>query len=155
MTQSVYMDLTANAPGAPNGPNGAVIKTMFGLDDYDIWILTATLRGVTGGTLDLWLQSADIPRNTVPANFAGPWWDVAHFPQLAAAAPVARYRAMFNRGYGTPASPQLINATDLPPTLAVNTINPWNIGNALRVVALTGAGVTAGSQQILTLRLSL
>lgn len=105
--------------------------TVFELEQYDAITVAAKIVGCTGGTLDVYLQrklETDV------------WVDFAHFPQVAAGATKyyqlsASLGATINEvGTGTDATPA--------PALAANTVVAGHPGTCLRVVCVTGAGVS-------------
>jgi len=109
------------------------------LDDYLEVRAVARLVGATGGTLDVYLQfSPDAGQS---------WDDLAHFAQLAAAAPAATYTLT------TSMRPSTITTigTGLSPALAANTVagGPW--GDRIRLVMVAGAGTSAGANVLVTL----
>lgn len=107
----------------------------------------AVLQGGTGGTLDVYVQTAYKKVNATPT-----WMDVAHFPQLAGGAAAVAYAFTLTRW--APAAPVFtttINTVSGTPVIAVNTIVPGALGYLLRIVYKTGAGTTVGAaQSILT-----
>ena len=111
-----------------------------GLRSFQSIDLFATLQGAGGGTLDVYVQS----RVTSNAGVDS-WYDVAHFPQLAAGAPAVIYRLPLSR-YGDAVAPVVIG-TALVPILAVNTAVPGDFGDALRLVYVAGGGTNAGAVQ--------
>jgi hypothetical protein len=106
-----------------------------GLRSFQSIDLFATLRGAVGGTLDVWVQS----------RHGATWYDLAHFPQLAAAAPAIVYRLPLSR-YGDVVAAVVIG-TGLVPILAVNVAVPGDFGDALRLVYTAGGGTNAGAVQ--------
>lgn len=105
------------------------------LDDADALDISADLVGATGGTLDIYVQySPDTGRN---------WYDLAHFPQLAAGAAAVKYR--FGVGLIATASAPVVVGKNLSPALAASTVvqGPW--GDRLRLVFVAGASTTAGA----------
>lgn len=107
-----------------------------GFGNYDALKGVATLTGITGGTLDVYIQHSFDGGTT--------WSDVAHFPQLSAGASAITYdfsitldSTIRTVGKGT------------SPLLAANTLcaGPW--ADQLRLVSVTGTG-TSGSAQTQT-----
>lgn len=138
-TQSVNLGFTSPASASTavgTVANGGLVA---GLDQLPYAIVHALLQGATGGALDVYLQSS--------VNGGANWYDVCHFPQLAAAAAPIRYLVALTRGFiGTPAI-TAPNTADGTPTLTVNTSVPYSLGNALRVVMVAGAATSAGAVQ--------
>lgn len=123
---------------------------LVGLSQMGVLVVDAKLLGPTGGTLDVYLQSS------LDADQAGngSWYDVCHFPQLAAAT-AGRFVATISRGYARIAATiNAVNTVDNTPSLPVNTLVPDGLGNALRVVFVTGAGTSAAAAQTIKLGLS-
>jgi hypothetical protein len=97
------------------------------------------LQGVTGGTLDVYLQYSPDSGTT--------WVDLAHWPQLAAAAsPVTRtWPFMKEANAATPVTV----GTGTSPALAANTQVPGDWGDRIRVLYVTGSGTSLGSAQVI------
>lgn len=143
MNFSVPITLSGQGLGA--GAKINILQAQLGFDQLPIWDITARLIGAAGGTLDVYLQTQDYP--------SGPWTDIAHFPQLAAAAPAVAYRVVFSRGSATSVAavaPTVVNPTDGTPTLAVNTYLTWANGANVRLVIVEGAGVSTAPVQTIT-----
>lgn len=107
------------------------LGSLFELTQYDLVTVSAKIVGPTGGTLDVYLQrqlEADV------------WQDWAHFAQVAAGATkfyslsASMSSTIIEVGYGTTAVPA--------PLLAANTVVAGHPGEVLRVVLVTGAGVS-------------
>jgi hypothetical protein len=123
---------------SPAAPGTAAGDTIQGLEDVDTITIIATLAGATGGTLDVYLQTS-FDGGTV-------WVDMAHFPQLAAAAASSVrvwqlcrnvvHSTLATVGSGTVAAPGV--------ALAANTVvNCW--GDRIRAVYVAGGGTTLGA----------
>lgn len=119
------------------GASSASDTTVLGLAEFTTLSLHALLVGATGGTLDVVIQST--------LDGGSTWFDVAHFPQLAAGAGAIRYMAVLNRfPAGTPAI-RVVNTTDVVPALAANSIVSEGFGDGIRIVCVAGAATSAGA----------
>lgn len=122
--------VSANAVSG-NGDNAAPLGVAEGnFDDFVSMRMEADLQGVTGGNLDVYVQSF----------WLGHWYDLAHFPTIAAGTPLAHYAFIAGPGYVQTAQQFGI---DLTPALAANTIlgGPW--GEKLRLLMVTGGGTAS------------
>lgn len=139
-TESAHVVGTLNdtSPAAASTVAGGDIVE--GLRSFQSIDLFATLQGANGGTLDVYVQS----RVTTTAGVST-WYDVVHFPQLAAGAPAVIYRVPLCR-YGNVVAPIVIGSA-LVPLLAVNNAVPGDFGDALRLVYVAGVGTAAGAVQ--------
>lgn len=100
--------------------------------------------GATGGTLDIFVQTLFKQSNVLP----GFWMDVAHLPQIAAAAPLTGYTFTLTRWSSSAAAVFTpVNTASATPILAVNTVVNGVLGYQLRIVYKTGAGTTVGATQ--------
>jgi hypothetical protein len=106
-----------------------------GLGGFDSGVITAELVGATGGTLDVYIQWSNDGGTT--------WYDLVHFPQLAAAAPAVKYSAPLLR-LGQQATPTVIGKNTTP-VLAANTIVAGEFGDRLRALYVAGASTSAGA----------
>jgi len=125
---------TANVAGTEVSAN-----TISGLSKFDRLMFTATLTGVTGGTLDVYIQS-EIATNV--------WVDWAHFAQVAAAGAARSYACSCEAtsvistvGVGTVAAPGV--------ALAAGTCVGGHPGDKLRAIFVSGAGASAGAAQVI------
>ena len=125
---------TANAAGTEIGA-----ETLPDLSKFDWLSFAATLTGLTGGTLDVYIQR-EIATNV--------WADWLHFPQLAAGAAAISYGAVPEAsavistiGIGTTAAPGVV--------LAANTCVGGHPGKNIRAVYVSGAGTAAGAAQVI------
>ena len=125
-----------NAVGGAGGSTtaGAAVE---GLGSYESVALLATLTGVAGGALDLYVQT----------RHGAVWYDYAHFPQIAIGAAATLYRVTCSR-FGVTAAPIVIGS-GLTPALAVNTLVNGDFGDAMRLVVVAAAGAAAGTQTVL------
>lgn len=130
MAQQTEIDITLAIPATASATTiGAAVGGFHRLDHI---ALIAELQGLTGGTLDIFLQDSWDGGTT--------WLDVVHFTQLGAGAAAIVYRAAAQLD----STIQTIGeASSL--TLAAGKICglPW--GPMLRVVAKSGTGVSAGA----------
>lgn len=112
-----------------------------GLDVVDSMVILANLVGVTGGTLDVYLQVA--PKEEAI------WMDYAHFTQLGDGA-AAITRAWSVTRFAQVTSIATVARGDVP-ALAANTILGGDFGERMRIITVTGAGVSVGAD--ITIRL--
>jgi hypothetical protein len=137
-----HIDMTSTAPSTVTTAVGYTTAAEVAL--FSTCSVVARVQGVTGGTLDIYVQTFI---KTVAGGF---WTDVAHLPQLAAAAPLATYEFVLTRwSPSTSAITASLNTVDATPALAVNTVVPGLLGAKLRVVYKTGAGTTVGTSQVI------
>lgn len=106
--------------------------TVEGLAGYEKVTLLASLVGVGGGALDVYVQT----------RHGAIWYDYCHFTQLGAGAAAVMYRVTCSR-YGTTATPVVIGS-GVAPALAANTLVNGDFGDAMRVLVVAGAGAAAG-----------
>lgn len=95
----------------------------------------ASLIGATGGTLDLYLQFSPDGGTT--------WVDYAHFGQLAAGASAIMKAFSVSRA-GQQTTLTTVGA-GTSPALGAGTVLGGDWGDQLRVLAVSGAGTTAGA----------
>lgn len=88
--------------------------------------------GATGGTLDCYAQMSESGDN---------WFDVAHFPQIPAAASSSIVGGALGEGYTS----LITIGQNLSPALAANAIALGGWGTRLRLVFVAGVGTTAGT----------
>lgn len=137
----MYKIATVTVPGTASTTTVHAGATLDGLGAVDSMLIVASLVGVTGGTLDVYLQ--------VAPNEADVWVDVAHFAQLAGgASAIIRSFALSRSGQVTTLATVGMNGT---PALAANTVLGGDFGERMRVVTVTGAGVSQGAD--ITIRL--
>lgn len=137
----VGIDMSSTSPSTVTTSVGYTTSTEVGL--FSTCSGYAVVQGGTGGTLDVYIQTAFKKVNASPT-----WVDVAHFPQLAGGAAAAGFTFALTRwspnssAFFTP-----VNTVSGTPVLAVNTVVPGILGYLLRVVYKTGAGTSAGAAQ--------
>lgn len=134
--------ITATSPSAASTTSIAA-TTIAGsmLARAELLVIDATLVGGTGGTLDVYLQ-----RKTG----TNAWRDFVHFPQIAAAT-TKRYTvtitgegsSIVETGGGTDAAPGV--------ALAANTVVNVIPGGDVRMVFVSGGGVSAGASNTVTI----
>jgi hypothetical protein len=137
----MYKISTCTVPAAASTTTIHSDDMIDGLDVVDSMIILADLVGVTGGTLDVYLQVA--PKE------ADIWMDYAHFTQLGAGA-AAITRAWSVTRFAQVTSVATVARGDVP-ALAANTILGGDFGERMRVITVTGGGVSAGAD--ITIRL--
>ncbi len=122
-----------------------VLAQTDGLLEYGRVVGAANLVGATGGALDIAIQT-NYARGLLGVGGVGMWKDLARFNQLASGAAAISWTVVFTRGgSGTAVAPTASNTADGTPTIAVNTVIPQTLGDALRLIVLPGAGTTAGA----------
>src|SRR4051812_28718414 len=139
---AVGIDLSGTSPAAASA-TVVGYTTSTELRSFSTCSFYAVVAGATGGTLDIYIQTAFKKVNASPT-----WVDVAHFPQLAAAAAASAFAFSITRW--SPTSSAFVaglNTVSGTPALAVNTVVPGIFGYLFRVVYKTGAGTTAGAAQ--------
>lgn len=139
----VGFDMSATSPSTVTTSVGYTLTGDIGM--FNSCAFYVVVQGATGGTLDIYIQTAVKKLNASPT-----WVDVAHLAQLAAAAPAAAFAFTLTRW--TPTSPVItgtLNTVSGTPLLPVNTIVPGLLGYQLRVVFKTGAGTTLGAAQVI------
>jgi len=115
--------------GIPNGVCGL-------LDDYEALNVVAELQGATGGTLDVYVQYSTDEGQT--------WYDVIHYPQLAAAAAAIIYSAPISNTTTT-AAPVVIGKNLSPALTTAPSVVNGAFTDRLRLVMKAGAGTSAGA----------
>jgi hypothetical protein len=146
--QFVFSEVSPAAAGTvasvnmvSGGPPDSATGIAYPLCDYDSVEVEAELKGATGGTLGIFLQSSDDGVN---------WFDVIAFMSLAAAAPVSYIRTSLSR-YSTSSSSPVVVGKNLAPALAAGTSVQNGFGDRLRLVFVAGSGTTAGANQVVRL----
>lgn len=133
------MSFTAASAAGTN----VVYTTPTEIGMYTTCSIYTRTRGVTGGTLDIFVQTSFRGVNTTPI-----WADVAHMPQLAAGAVAVGSSFTLTRFSAASAVvTATLNTVDGTPALPVNTVVNGFLGMKLRVIAVTGAGTSAGAVQ--------
>src|SRR5260370_39600997 len=109
------------------------------LEDCDAVDIYATLKGATGGTLDVFVQASPDGGTT--------WFDVVHFAQLAAGAGTFNYKTTIAM-YAQPASAEPVAVgTGLAPARAAATTAQCDGYERLRLVLLARAHTCADALQ--------
>lgn len=140
-TKESAISLTGTAASAASTTTPVAAVAGLDLRRAELLIVDALLLGCTGGTLDVYLQ------RKVGSNS---WLDWIHFPQIAAGA-TKRYTVAIT-GEGT-SIVETGGGTDAAPgvALAANTsVNVIPSGD-VRLVLVTGAGVSVGAVQTVTI----
>lgn len=133
------MSFTAASAAGTN----IVYTTATEIGQYNTCSFYTRTQGVTGGTLDIYVQTAFRGVNTTPV-----WADVAHLPTMLAAATPLGSAFTLTRFSSTAATIVTnLNLTNNTPVLPTNTIVNGFLGMKLRIVVVTGAGTSAGSAQ--------
>jgi len=131
--------LADTSPAAASTVVGAVVGG--GFADAKSLSVVAAIRGATGGTLDVYIQTS-FDRGTT-------WLDWAHFPQLAGAA--ALTTRVWHVTRDTAVGTLTTIGSDASPALAVNTILGGAWGDRFRVVYVAGVGTSLGAAQSIKL----
>jgi hypothetical protein len=129
---------SSNPVGGTSGVAAGVASSQMVDDGNGIDVL-AQLVGATGGVLDVFLQGGKAD---------GTWFDVIHFPQLAAGAAAIVYRAtLSNLPQPTSAAPVVVGTGTHAASagLAVNTIAQGLGFDRLRLLMCSGSGTTGGA----------
>lgn len=112
--------------------------TVAGLLRFDWFTLDANLAGATGGTLDVYLQ------REIASDL---WADWCHFPQLTNGQAATQYCAQSGSDKTIHVVEQGTDASAGTPALAANTFLGGHPGNRVRMVMVTGSGVTGAASQ--------
>jgi len=104
------------------------------LNDGNSLDIVADLRGATGGTLDVYMQYS--------TNSGRSWYDLAHFPQVAAGAALSYFRAPVSL-YTNSVNTSVVGK-NLAPALAASAMVNGAFGDRVRLVMVAGAGTSAG-----------
>lgn len=122
----------------PSTASTTTVGTQFAVPvHYDSMLVVGELVGLTGGTLDVYLQDSPDDGTT--------WIDCAHFTQLAAAATA---KVAFGLTLSSTIVPVGVGTLGAPGVaIAAATIRsaPWS--PLMRIVAVSGGG-TSGSSQV-------
>ncbi len=134
--------VTATSPAAAS--TTAVVATLFKggfFRNADKLVIDATLLGGTGGTLDVYLQRK-IASDT--------WRDWVHFPQIAAA--TAKKYTLTITGEGS-SIVETGGGSDAAPGVALAANTAVNVipGDDVRIVFVSGGGVSAGASNSITI----
>jgi hypothetical protein len=109
----------------------------YNLDDYPNLTFFASLKGATGGTLDVYVQQS-------PDEGAS-WYDMIHFQQLLAGAAAVSYSATVgNRFMGASDAPVAVGS-GLVPALASGVVVQGIGADRLRLVMVAGVSTTVGA----------
>jgi hypothetical protein len=137
--QHIEQVITATSPATAST---VVHSVQFGnLDDLESLTIIADIRGATGGTLDVYLQTTH--------DGGATWFDFAHTVQLTAGA--AQVRRAWHVNRATPVTASAVIGTATTPALAADTIVGGSWGDALRIVFVAGVSTTAGASQTIRL----
>jgi len=129
-TASTLASVNVVESAATYGGSGVAMP----LNDGNSLDIVADLRGATGGTLDVYVQYS--------TNSGRSWYDLAHFPQVAAAAPVTYFRAPVSLYTNSVNTSQV--GKNLAPALAASAMVNGAFGDRVRLVMVAGAGTTLG-----------
>lgn len=140
MARRIQCSLTDTSPAAASTTSaGGDIGG--GFRDAEALTIVATIRGGTGGTLDVYLQTSHDGGTT--------WHDYAHFPQLADGAAVST--RVWHVTRATSVGTLTAIGAGTSPLLAANTILGGAWGDRFRALYVTGVGTSAGTAQAVSL----
>jgi hypothetical protein len=141
----VFNETSPAAPGTAASSQGVQSAGSFlpagvagPMQDYEAVDVLAQLRGATGGTLDVYIQSSPDDGQT--------WFDLVHFPQLAAGAGQVIYKSPISNT--TTTSAPVVVGMNLSPALAVNTVVNGAFSDRMRLVMVAGSGTSVGANVI-------
>jgi len=137
MMRRKQFTLTGTSPASAT--TAAVGAAVGGLDRFSFFEIDAIVIGGTGGTIDLYLQRQVDKTNDI-------WLDWVHFPQVAAAT-TKRYTVSSIGNGSIVEVGQMNTALSGSLVLAANTCVGGHPGDAVRLVAVGGAGTSAGATQ--------
>lgn len=136
MAQNQVWTLTATCSSTAS--TTTLSSNVAGLLKYDWFTIDANLQGATGGTLDVYLQ------RQIASDL---WADWCHFPQQSSGGAAVQYCAQSGSDKTIHVVEQGTDASAGTPALAANTFIGGHPGNRVRMVMVTGSGVTAGTSQ--------
>lgn len=129
MISSIPKKVTGTSPASASTAAGNTVNDMGAFDTVKV---IAELQGATGGTLDVYLQGSWDGGTT--------WYDVVHFPQLAAGASAVVYTttlALDSNIYTV--------GKNMTPALAANSVAGGHWGDKVRALYVAGASTSAGA----------
>lgn len=142
------MDVNFSITGTtPNSASTAVVGVpavfaAVAIDMPESIDVLGQLRGATGGTLDLYLQTSVDGGTT--------FVDYCHFAQIAAAA--SPFNVRFGASRHAQSSGLVTVGVGTTPLLAASTLVGGPFGDRMRLVAVAGAGTTAGAAITILMR---
>lgn len=131
MARVSQVAITGTSPAAASTVAG---QTQQGLGEARYLTIVATLAGATGGTLDVYLQTSFDGGTT--------WYDMAHFPQLAAGA-ASSVRVWHLSREQVQSTLTTIGSGTSPALAANSVVNYW--GDQIRALYVAGASTSAGA----------
>lgn len=132
------VQFTISESSSASASTTLVGSSVKGLEAYDLLTIDAVITGATGGTVDVYLQ-----KRVVKADGSNVWIDYLHLPQIAGGASAAYnvsisfLASLLAVGFGTDGSPGV--------ALAANNCAHGHPGTELRLVTVTGTGVSAAA----------
>lgn len=118
---------------SPAAPSAVVLGALTNIARCDNVSVIWTSLGATGGPLDLYVQAKD---------GGGNWYDVAHFPQVAAAAGASTRQLSISR-----VNTKATSTVTGDKALAADTVVHGDFGDQLQFVLVAGASTSAGAAQ--------
>jgi hypothetical protein len=137
--------LSETSPSAASTVAGTA--RAYGLAACEGLTVVGQLVGATGGTLDVYLQTAYDAADVADASAT--WFDFAHFTQLAAGA--AAVKVLWHVNRATAVSTVTTIGSGTSPALAAATILGGSWGNRMRLLFTAGAGTSVGAATSVTL----
>lgn len=141
-TQQILSETSPAAASTVAGTTRA-----YGLGACDALTIVGQLVGATGGTLDVYLQTA-FDANDV-ADASATWFDFAHFAQLAGGA--AAIKLLWHVNRATAVSTVTTIGSGTSPALAASTILGGGWGNRMRLLFVAGAATSVGAVTSVTI----
>jgi hypothetical protein len=135
MAEALRQTIAVTSPAAASTVAQTPIAS--GLERCNSLTINALIRGATGGTLDVYVQTSHDEGAT--------WVDLVHFPKLTAGAAVVRYAAHVSRAT-SPTNPVVVGS-GTSPVLAANAIAGGSWGDSMRVLLVAGVSTSAGAAQ--------
>lgn len=147
----IFVEMSPSAPGtaASSQPVQSAASYLPGgvagpMQDFDAVDVIAEIKGATGGTLQIYVQSS-------PDDGAS-WYDMVAFPSVGAGATIAYYKAPISNTTTT-ASPVLVGKNLTPALINSSTAGVVNgaFTDRMRLVMVAGSGTSAGAQVVVKL----
>lgn len=126
---------TGSEATSPAAQGYAVSTPVTGFDPYEAITVNATLTGATGGALNVLVETSPDGTN---------WYEMVHFPQIAAAAAAAQYSVSIQLDNTVVARGKNKTTTA---ALATGTAFGGQWYDRMRVRFIAGSGTSAGAAQ--------
>lgn len=128
--RAIQSKITGTAPSTAS--TAVVGSPIVGLDRWESMLVTASIAGNTGGTLNVYVQRYDVE--------LAAWVDWIAFPQRASGAAVAVYVVSAT----VPVADIYTVGTGTSPALTADSYTGGYPGDQVRVIAVSGASTSAG-----------